>query len=119
MSTFQSEHPVFVTTIIASATLEAGDPITAAGAKATNPTDFYGIAMSDAASGDATPVMRLGEAAVLVASGSAGVSVGDPILYDTDGYDDAGTAAGFATALSAGAAGAIIRIGLGFRPATA
>lgn len=117
---FQSEHDVFVTTLIAAATLSAGDPVSAAGTKATSPKDFYGITKSDAVSGEAMPVLRLGEAAVLVDSESSGVAVDDVLVFGTDGYDTVAAGGfGYLKALSAGAAEGTIRVGIGFFQADA
>lgn len=113
MGVFQSEQPIHVTTLVASAALVAGDPVTAAGAKATGVPNFVGVANTDAAIGEAVPVTVAGIVAVKVDSASAGVAVGDRVTYVTNGYDTAGINNGFARALDAGVAGGIIRILLG------
>lgn len=114
---FQAEIPLHVVTLTATAAIVAGDPVTANGAKATGVTDFFGIALSDAADGENFPVGRWGTYSVQVDSSSTGVAVGDPITYATDGYDDAGVGNGFATALDAGVASGFIRVELGHHSA--
>lgn len=110
MSNFQAEHPETVITLTATATLAAGDPVTGAGAKATNATNFIGVAMADAVSGEAVPVMVAGVASVQIDSGSSGITAGGRVTYASDGYDAAGAANGFAFALDSGAASGYIRI---------
>ena len=113
MPAFEAELPLFPVTLVATAVLVAGDPVTAAGAKATDAQDFYGIARADAAIGEVVPVMRWGIASVQIDTSSSGVTAGDLITYATDGYDDAGAAQGFAIALDTGVALGFIRIDLG------
>lgn len=109
MGAFNAEHIIFQHTLVASAALSAGDPVTAAGAKATGPDDFVGIAAADAANGEAVPVVSLGVVAVLAESGGNGIAVGDRVTFVTDGYDNT-TGFGFGIALDAAAAAATFRM---------
>lgn len=107
---FQSEHVPNPFTLVATAVLVAGDPVTPAGAVAADATDFVGIAMSDAAIGEAVPIAGLGAIVnVVVAALSAGVTAGDRIVYSVDGYDTA-VGNGFAFALDDGVASGYVRI---------
>jgi len=123
MSNFQAEHVVFVLTVIASATIEAGDLVAADGSVAANAADGYvGVAMSDAASGESVPTLQIGVANLLIASGSSGIAKGDRVDYDTDGIDTV-VGGGIGVALDAGSAEGYTRVLLNavgvFTPATA
>ena len=108
---FQSEHVPNPFTLVATAILAAGDPVTGAGAKATGATDFVGVAMSDAAVGEAVPIAGIGSVVnVQLDSGSIGVAAGDRVIYDTDGYEVAGAGNGIGFALDAGVASGYVRI---------
>lgn len=109
MGAFNAEHIIFQHTLVASAALSAGDPVTAAGAKASGPDNFVGIAAADAANGEAVPVVSLGVVSVLADSGGNGVAVGDRVTYVTDGYDTT-TGFGFGIALDAAAASGQFRM---------
>ena len=113
MSGFNAEHPFFVHTLVAAAVLVAGDPVTGAGIKASDATDFIGFAMSDAAIGEHVPICSLGIVNVQLDSGATGLSPGDSVTYDTNGYDAAGAANGFAFSLDTAVALGYARIILG------
>ncbi len=109
MAGFQAEHIIFPHTIVATGALVAGDPVDGAGVKAANAKDFVGMAMSDAAIGENTPVVSSGVVNLLVDSSSGGFSAGEVLDYATDGYDSSGVRPGFAIALGAGVAAGYVR----------
>lgn len=108
---FQTEHAIFVLTVVATAALTAGDFVSADGTKADNASDgFVGIAASDAAIGEACPVIVLGVVNLLVASASGGVAKGAIVDYSVDGIDTSANLAGIGIALDAGAAAGYCRV---------